>query len=128
MPRPSVAQANVTDEREDRAMTVARFVIGFFAIALFADTSIAQPVAPVRPVTDTYFGTPVVDPYRYMETGGPDFDAYLRSQNAYTRSKLDALPARRTLLTAMKASIAAAGETGRLDLIAGAASRVFIHV
>jgi prolyl oligopeptidase len=25
------------------------------------------PVAPVRTVTDTYFGTTVADPYRYME-------------------------------------------------------------
>jgi prolyl oligopeptidase len=27
----------------------------------------AQPVAPVRPVTTDYFGTQVVDNYRYME-------------------------------------------------------------
>ncbi len=25
------------------------------------------PLAPVRPVTDDYFGTKMVDPYRYME-------------------------------------------------------------
>ena len=29
-----------------------------------------QPVAPVRPVTDDYFGTKVVDNYRYMEDLG----------------------------------------------------------
>src|SRR5438876_5127915 len=29
--------------------------------------SLAPPVAPVRAVTDDYYGTTVVDPYRYME-------------------------------------------------------------
>jgi prolyl oligopeptidase len=29
-----------------------------------------QPVAPVRPVTDDYFGTPVVDNYRYIKDLG----------------------------------------------------------
>jgi hypothetical protein len=27
----------------------------------------APPVAPVRPVTEVYYGNKVVDPYRYME-------------------------------------------------------------
>ncbi len=28
---------------------------------------LTQPVAPTHPATDTYFGPPVVDPYRWME-------------------------------------------------------------
>jgi prolyl oligopeptidase len=46
------------------------------------------PVAPVRPVTDNYFGTPVTDPYRWMEAGGPELLAYMRQQNEYTLQTL----------------------------------------
>ncbi len=57
------------------------------------------PVAPVRPVTDTYFGQTVVDPYRWMEDGKSDgeFQAWLRGQNDSTRAVLAALPGRNVL-------------------------------
>ncbi|HXR19732.1 MAG TPA: prolyl oligopeptidase family serine peptidase [Steroidobacteraceae bacterium] len=48
----------------------------------------AIPVAPVRPVTDTYFGTAVVDPYRWMEAGGEELMDYMRSENAVTQETL----------------------------------------
>ena len=55
-----------------------RRIIGFLflliSLGLFAPnlksqerTAAKQPVAPVRPVTDDYYGTKIVDPYRYME-------------------------------------------------------------
>lgn len=46
------------------------------------------PVAPVRPVTDSYFGTAVVDPYRWMEAGGPELMDYMKSEDALTREAL----------------------------------------
>ena len=55
------------------------------------------PVAKKVPVTDTYFGTRVVDPYRWMEAKGPDLLAYLRAQNDRTRAVLDSLPGRAPL-------------------------------
>ena len=59
----------------------------------------AQPVAPVRPVTDTYFGTPVVDNYRYMEkTDDPEVKAWMKGQADHTRAVLDSLPGRAALL------------------------------
>jgi len=68
--------------------------------------AIAQqaPVAAVRPVTDTYFGTPVVDNYRYME----DLDSaevrdWMKGQADYTRAQLDALPGRADLLARVHA-------------------------
>ncbi len=57
------------------------------------------PVAPVRPVTTDYFGTKVVDNYRYMEDlANPDVKAWMKAQADYTRAKLDAIPARKPLL------------------------------
>jgi len=53
------------------------------------------PVAPVEPVTDSYFGTQVVDPYRWMEDRiAPRFVGYMMAQNAYARSVLDRIPGR----------------------------------
>ena len=43
------------------------FVVAACGAANAAFAIDPPPVAPVRPVTDTYFGTPVVDPYRYLE-------------------------------------------------------------
>ena len=55
--------------------------------------------APVREARDTYFGTTVVDPYRWMEDpSGTDLAAWLRAEAARSRRALDALPERRALL------------------------------
>jgi prolyl oligopeptidase len=54
-----------------------------------------QPVAPIRPVTDSYFGTKVTDPYRWMENrSAPEFIHYMLAQGAYARSVLDRIPGR----------------------------------
>ena len=43
------------------------------------------PTAPVREVTDDYFGTKVTDPYRYMEDlKDPEVIAWMKAQDAYT--------------------------------------------
>jgi len=58
-----------------------------------------QPVAPVRPVTTEYFGTPVVDNYAYMEKlDDPEVKSWMKGQADYTRAKLDAIPGRPALL------------------------------
>ncbi len=57
------------------------------------------PVAPVEAVTNTYFGTAIVDPYRYLENlSNPSVTAWLKTQNDYTRSMLDRIPGREALL------------------------------
>ena len=59
------------------------------------DWPAAPPVATKRPVTETFFGTTLTDPYRYMETpGDAETLAFIRAQAAFTRSILDAIPAR----------------------------------
>ncbi len=55
----------------------------------------SPPVAAVRPVTDVYFGTPVVDNYRYMEQlADPEVQSWMKAQADYTRGVLDTIPAR----------------------------------
>jgi len=59
----------------------------------------AQPVAPVREVTDNYFGQKIVDPYRWMEDSkNPETVAWMKAQADYTRAYLDRLPMRQELL------------------------------
>jgi len=53
------------------------------------------PPAPQHPVTDTYFGRRVVDPYRWLEdVHSPETKAWLDAQAAYARATLDSLPGR----------------------------------
>jgi prolyl oligopeptidase len=57
------------------------------------------PVAPVTNVTDTYFGTTVSDPYRYMEDlSNPGVKSWLKAQNDYTHSQIGGIPGRTALL------------------------------
>ena len=82
----------------------ARALLGGLALAagLAASAFAAlpgQPVAPVRPFTETYFGTPVVDDYRYMEDlDNPEVKTWMHAQADFTRAQLDALPGRKPLL------------------------------
>ena len=67
-----------------------------------------QPVAPVRPVSTDYFGTTFVDDYRYMEDlASPDVQAWMKGQADYTRSRLDAIPARQALAARIHALLEA---------------------
>ncbi len=57
------------------------------------------PAAPVRPVTNDYFGVKVVDPYRYMENiKAPEVQKWIKAQADYTRAVLSAIPGRARLL------------------------------
>ena len=73
------------------------------SLTLIADPVSAQskPLSPPKQeVADTYFGTVIADPYRWMERpvpGNPEFRRWLESQNAYTRQVLDRLPQRAAL-------------------------------
>ena len=79
------------------------------AAAMLACTTAAlaalppPPEAKQVPVTDTYFGTTVVDPYRWMEQMGPDFQAYLKASNDRTRAILDSIPGRAAVADRLQA-------------------------
>ena len=75
----------------------AAAVTGAIALPLRAWAQAGPPVARVAPVTETLFGTPVVDRYRWMEAEGPEWKAYAQGQGAYARRVLDAIPGRDAL-------------------------------
>lgn len=59
-------------------------------------------LAEVKPVTDTYFGTKVTDPYRYMEDlKDSSVLKWIKSQSDYTRHILDGIPGRKALIDKM---------------------------
>ena len=64
------------------------------------------PVAAVKPVTDDYFGTKVVDNYRWLEDAkSPETRAWIDEENAYTQkylSQVKMLPQIRNGLTALE--------------------------
>ena len=65
---------------------------------LAAAAGLKPPVARVAPVKDAYFGETLVDRYRWMENDkDPGWLPYLKAQNDYARSVLDALPGRDAL-------------------------------
>jgi prolyl oligopeptidase len=91
------------------------FILGGTAFAAAA-APLSQPVAPVRPVTDTYFGTPVVDPYRWMENlKSPEVQSWMKAQNDYTRDYLSHLPGRDALIKRVLALDNASTRVGELS-------------
>src|SRR5580704_15393449 len=81
----------------------ALLVLSFFApLASFGQTP--QPPTPVRDVTDEYFATKVVDPYRWLENqSDPEVVAWMKAQNDHARAILANIPGRDKLLGRIQA-------------------------
>ncbi len=70
--------------------------------AAFAAPLTPPPQAPVCPATDDYFGTKVVDNYRYFEDlKNPEVLSWMTVQSDTTRATLDGLPGRAALAKRM---------------------------
>ena len=83
----------------------------------------APPVARVEPVTDTYFGERVADPYRWMEDGKDrDWLPFMQGQDAHAREQLAALPQRAALLARIRQL---SGDVASPGAIARAGGRTF---
>ncbi|MFL6626640.1 MAG: prolyl oligopeptidase family serine peptidase [Vitreoscilla sp.] len=90
-------------------MSRSNLALRTICAALAAASSLAQaattapPVAPVKAVTDSYFGTDVTDTYRYMEDlSSPDVQQWARAQAEHARATLDAIPGRAALLARIR--------------------------
>jgi prolyl oligopeptidase len=59
------------------------------------------PVAVERPVTDDYFGTKVVDRFRYMESRDAETTAWMKAQSAWAHGVLDTIKPKAAYLTEM---------------------------
>ena len=77
-------------------MSPARPTIASLALLLLPALAAASvPVAPVRPVTDTYFGETVTDPYRWLEDlQSTETIAWMKTSSEAARKQLDAIPGR----------------------------------
>ena len=61
-----------------------------------------QPIALIQPVTDNYFGTDVIDNYRYLENfADPAVQRWVKAQADYTIATLAQLPGRDAFLERM---------------------------
>jgi prolyl oligopeptidase len=82
-----------------RCMRLAALFVLSAGPSLAENAVASPPVARVEPVTDTYFGEKITDPYRWMENDQDrDWLSFLRGQDAHARAVLGALPGRPALL------------------------------
>jgi prolyl oligopeptidase len=74
-------------------------LVGFLALSLLGVGPPPPPAAPIRTVVDTYFGTVVPDPYRWMENlDDPVTKEWMKAQNQYARAVFASLPGRAAYL------------------------------
>src|SRR5271163_3914962 len=91
-----------------------------FLIPAVASAQSELPKTPVRAVIDNYFGTNVVDPYRWLEnTSDPEVIAWMKAQNDYTRAVLARIPGRDDLLSRIKSLDNAGNTVSALQVWAG---------
>jgi len=65
-------------------------------------------------VTDTYFGTTITDPYRWMETSTDELLAYMKAQNAVTEQALQPFASKKAEILAELTKLSnAVASTGR---------------
>lgn len=82
-----------------------RFRYAVLILGIISSSALAQRVAPLEPtttpptiapspVTESYFGTKVTDPYRGLESLDVEALAWMRRNGEYTRSVIESVPAR----------------------------------
>jgi len=82
------------------------------ALTLKAAAQSKPPVAPIKPVTDTYYGQRVVDNYRWLEDQkSPDSVAWMKGQADFARASLDSLAGRNAFQAEMTKYMDAADVT-----------------
>ncbi len=70
----------------------------FAATQLIAQSPLHYPIARKSDQSDTYFGTTVADPYRWLEnTDSPETKQWIEAENALTFQYLGSIPERATI-------------------------------
>jgi prolyl oligopeptidase len=104
MPRPSLRR-HCLESVLRRSLGVVLVLCG----VPLADAQAQLPASPALPVVDTLHGTPVADPYRWLEDADAgEVRAWFQAQGAHARAALNALLGRAALLDRMRAIGAAA--------------------
>ena len=102
-----------------RALMVSAAALGASGLAggSWAAARPGPPIAPLRPVTETFYGVPLTDPYRWMENGAdPAWMNYLMAQNAYARGVLAEIPGRERIGSAIEAVTGALGVISQVQV------------
>ncbi len=95
------------------------------AVARAADARVGPPIAKAVNTVEHRFGLTLPDPYRWMENAqDPDWEPYMRAQNAFARWRLDAIPGRAALARRIGEL---SGETAIAVQIQRAGERVFVE-
>lgn len=76
-------------------------------------------------VVDTYHGTAVTDPYRWMESGGAEMEAWVGAQAKRAREVLDSLPHRAPMLKAITEADRGVTRVSIVE-VTGDAPRIFL--
>ena len=115
----------MTDRRQFLA-ALSSGVAGFSGLTATAqEKGAALPVAKRVVASDDYYGTTVLDPYRWMENANdPELVAWLKAQNARTRALLGKTPGS----AAMRKRVSAlSGELSVTRKVRAADSRLFFE-
>ncbi len=71
-------------------------------LSTIGKTQEKPPLIQAKPVEDTYFGKKISDPYRYMENlQDPEVMQWIKAQSEYSRSVLNSIPGRQSLIDKM---------------------------
>ena len=90
------------------------------AVLAQAQSIVAPPATPKRPVTDEYHGVKVMDDYRWLENwDDPAVKQWSAAENARTRAYLDSLPSRSAIKQRLHELIAATSRYYDLEFRGG---------
>jgi prolyl oligopeptidase len=102
-----------------KSAAVCMLAVAACAAAQVAPAS-TVPLTPATPVTDDYFGTQVVDPYRWMENMKSDiFRNWAKAQADYADGVLARIPGRDALKKRLTELADASENIGAIDSVGG---------